>query len=43
MLGVGTGGKAWASAKAPVWGTDLEKQVAQRSESEFEGAGVSLW
>lgn len=25
MLGVGNGGKAWASAKAPVWGTDLEQ------------------
>lgn len=44
MLGVGTGGKAWASAKAPVWGTDLEQLVAQMSASESEGAGVrSLW
>lgn len=40
MLGVGIGGKAWASAKAPVWGTDLEQQVAQMSENEFEGAGA---
>lgn len=43
-LWVGTGSKAWATAKAPVWATGLVWMAAQTSESESEAAGVrSLW
>ena len=38
------GGKAWASAKAPVWATGLGWLGARMSGNEFEGAAVrSLW
>lgn len=43
-LWVGTGSKAWASVKAPVWATGLGWMAAQMSESESEADGVrSLW
>lgn len=44
LLRVEIEGKAWASAKAPAWETDLEQSAAQTSENGFEGAVVrSLW